>query len=381
VPGAPLGMTTRAGLPRQPPAPLVSPSGASSQAGVGAPSSPALAGDVGADLVVVLRAPLATLAAGRPAPTTLTCESLSGTTLAVLEVDADSERVAGLQERLEDRLSAMLAKSGAWSQRVRLTLPDGTTLLEPSDLEQSVRQLLAGPRWREAEASWEAHGGLEVAQTPSAASRHHSRSRRSTGAQELERKLGKLQEAKHLPLNGTHSRRSPSGAADTMDRMQGSAPAEAASGPVAVEEKLAGEAGASASQPPLGVCDRVLMASSLDKEHPPDNVIDGSDATYWISTGMYPQMILLELGQPTRISTVRLATTDVRGVHVEGCSGPAATSFETLGSAELDLARGDCRLQMKELRCQALSQPTRFVKTTILSGWNDFCSVHRIVVE
>lgn len=360
-------MTTSAGLPRQPPAPLVSPSGASSLAGVGAPSSPALAGDVGADLVVVLRAPLATPVAGRLAPTTLICESLGGTTLAVLEVDADSERVAGLQERLEERLSAMLAKSGAWSQRVRLTLPDGRTLLEPSDMEQSVGQLLAGHRWREAEASREAHGGPEVAQTPSAASRHRSSSRRSTGARGLERELGKLQEAKHLPLDGTHSRRS--------------APAEAAPGPAAVEEKPAREEGASASQPPLGVCDRVLMASSLDEEHPPDNVIDGSDATYWISTGLYPQMILLELGQPTRISTVRLATTDVRGVHVEGCSGPAATSFETLGSAELDLAQGDCRLQMKELRCRALSQPTRFVKTTILSGWNDFCSVHRIVVE
>lgn len=372
-------MTTSAGLPRQPPAPLVSPSGASSLAGVGAPSSPALAGDVGADLVVVLRAPLATPVASRLAPTTLICESLGGTTLAVLEVDADSERVAGLQERLEERLSAMLAKSGAWSQRVRLTLPDGRTLLEPSDMEQSVGQLLAGHRWREAEASREAHGGPEVAQTPSAASRHRSSSRRSTGARGLERELGKLQAAKHLPLDETHSRRSPSGAAHAMDRMEGSAPAEAAPGPAAVEKPA--REGASASQPPLGVCDRVLMASSLDEEHPPDNVIDGSDATYWISTGLYPQMILLELGQPTRISTVRLATTDVRGVHVEGCSGPAATSFETLGSAELDLAQGDCRLQMKELRCRALSQPTRFVKTTILSGWNDFCSVHRIVVE
>jgi len=366
-----------AGLPWRPPAPLVSPSGAGSPTGAGVPHSPTLAGDTGADLVVVLRAPAATPAVGGPAPTTLTCESLSGTTLAVLEVDADSERVAGLQGRLEERLSAMLAKSGEWSQRIRLTLPDGSTLLEASDLEQSVRELLTGARWREAEA----RGLPEVAQTPSAASRHRSSSRRSTGAAQLERKLGRLQEAKHLPLNGAHSRRSPSGAADIADLVQDSAAEEAASGPRAVEEMPAVEAGASSSRPPPGACDRVLMASSLDDEHPPDNVTDGSDATYWISTGLYPQMILLELCQPTRISTVRLSATDVRGVHVEGCSGPGATSFETLGSAELDLAQGDCRLQVKELRCRALSQPTRFVKTTILSGWNDFCSVHRIVVE
>ncbi|CAE8610152.1 unnamed protein product, partial [Polarella glacialis] len=129
---------------------------------------------------------------------------------------------------------------------------------------------------------------------------------------------------------------------------------------------------------------RVLMASSVDGDHPPDNVIDGDEATYWISTGLYPQEILFELGKPATVSGIWLSTTNVRMVRIEGCVEESAVTFETLASGEMAAPSEAGRLQLQELRVDAgreQSRPTRFVKAVILSGWDDFCTVHRIVVQ
>lgn len=291
--------------------------------------------------------------------------------------------MAGLQTRLEERLSALLARSGTWTQRVRLAFPDGSLLLEPDDTALTVAELLEGPRWQEAEATREAQGLPDMVQTPSGATKRRSQGRSdSKGAMELEKRLGKLQEAKHLPLMQSRERKQPSSPAHSTPAADGS---NATSDPGANAGRSAG-AGRLASPPepsdlaPTDGSDRVLMASSRDEDHPADNIIDGNDKTYWISTGLYPQEILLELAQPRRVSGVRLSTTNVRSVRIEGCSEPAATTFETLGSAEMD-AKSKGNLQSKQLKCREQSQPIRFVKTMILSGWHDFCSVHRIVVE
>ncbi|CAE8669448.1 unnamed protein product, partial [Polarella glacialis] len=92
---------------------------------------------------------------------------------------------------------------------------------------------------------------------------------------------------------------------------------------------------------------RVLMASSVDGDHPPDNVIDGDEATYWISTGLYPQEILFELGKPATVSGIWLSTTNVRMVRIEGCVEESAVTFETLASGEMAAPSEAGRLQLQ----------------------------------
>eukprot|EP00931_Biecheleriopsis_adriatica_P038418 TRINITY_DN22009_c0_g1_i1.p1 TRINITY_DN22009_c0_g1~~TRINITY_DN22009_c0_g1_i1.p1 ORF type:complete len:145 (+),score=23.09 TRINITY_DN22009_c0_g1_i1:75-509(+) len=53
----------------------------------------------------------------------------------------------------------------------------------------------------------------------------------------------------------------------------------------------------------------IQYVSSWDPAHPVENVLDGNEATYWMSTGLYPQEILLDLGRPQRLISVRLVTT------------------------------------------------------------------------
>eukprot|EP00746_Dinoflagellata_sp_MGD_P066359 gnl/MRDRNA2_/MRDRNA2_27508_c0_seq1.p1 gnl/MRDRNA2_/MRDRNA2_27508_c0~~gnl/MRDRNA2_/MRDRNA2_27508_c0_seq1.p1 ORF type:complete len:137 (-),score=24.77 gnl/MRDRNA2_/MRDRNA2_27508_c0_seq1:85-495(-) len=120
---------------------------------------------------------------------------------------------------------------------------------------------------------------------------------------------------------------------------------------------------------------KVLMVSSLDERHLGENIIDGSDSTYWISTGLYPQEVLIELGSPAKISALKLLMTNAHNVRVEGCGEDTPVNFKTL--AEVEMENKSSRLQMKDVSVRSDEQ-LHFIKVMILSGWHDFCSVHKI---
>lgn len=123
---------------------------------------------------------------------------------------------------------------------------------------------------------------------------------------------------------------------------------------------------------------RVVMVSSLDPAHPGESAIDGNDESYWISTGLYPQELLLELGQSAAVASVWVTSTHVRKLRIEGCQEESPVNFTTLSEEELDDTHG--RLQLRELGCIDNQQPIRFVRVLVMSGWCDFCSFHRIQV-
>mmetsp|Transcript_43184 Transcript_43184/g.119442 ORF Transcript_43184/g.119442 Transcript_43184/m.119442 type:complete len:374 (+) Transcript_43184:28-1149(+) len=124
----------------------------------------------------------------------------------------------------------------------------------------------------------------------------------------------------------------------------------------------------------------VLMVSSLDPSCPAERVIDGDDCSFWISTGLYPQEILLGLGRPSPVSSVRLSSTKVRHVRVEGCGEGAPVHFQLLAESEFHDAEGG-HMQVEELSCKLQARPMGFVRVLILSGWHAFCSVHSIQVR
>mmetsp|Transcript_21149 Transcript_21149/g.59474 ORF Transcript_21149/g.59474 Transcript_21149/m.59474 type:complete len:243 (+) Transcript_21149:124-852(+) len=124
---------------------------------------------------------------------------------------------------------------------------------------------------------------------------------------------------------------------------------------------------------------KVFMVSSLDPAHPGDNIIDGNDSTFWISTGLYPQEILLELGQSAKVSSVSLSSTRVRSILIEGW-GQEDTQANCQMLAEGELANtANGRLQKQEMQCR--NQEIEFLRLVILSGWDDFCTVHHIHVD
>jgi len=279
----------------------------------------------------------------------------------------EEELLSALAGRASEHLETVLVHAGDRTQQIRLAYPDGSPIEEE---DCTVSTLLASDRWITAEATVADAQRASGASSPTKGSYSESpafkRSSSSSlnggharkSARELEVRLGKLQDAKKSPLVGSVERRG-------LEEAVASSP----SGGGQCSDWAAHVHGG-----------KVLMATSLDEQHPPHNVIDGGDLTYWISTGLYPQEILLELGHPANVSDVWLSTTNVRRVCIEGCGEESAISFQTLAAAELS-ASEPSRLQLQQLRCEGQNVPTRFVKAKILSGWDDFCTVHRIVVH
>eukprot|EP00744_Colponema_vietnamica_P010054 GILI01014239.1.p1 GENE.GILI01014239.1~~GILI01014239.1.p1 ORF type:complete len:127 (-),score=25.93 GILI01014239.1:200-580(-) len=121
----------------------------------------------------------------------------------------------------------------------------------------------------------------------------------------------------------------------------------------------------------------VLMATSLDERHPPQNILENNN-TFWTSTGLYPQEILIQLGAPTVINHVKLTCTNIRRFSLQGCEATSPVNFEKI--LETEFTDKKQRLQSEVMQVTN-NKAFRFVKVTILSGWNDFCSIHRVAFD
>jgi hypothetical protein len=62
---------------------------------------------------------------------------------------------------------------------------------------------------------------------------------------------------------------------------------------------------------------QVVMASCGDERFPPENMLDGKDNTYWVTTGMFPQEFVLKLDSCIRVS--KITTLSMNGeLHLAG---------------------------------------------------------------
>ena len=62
---------------------------------------------------------------------------------------------------------------------------------------------------------------------------------------------------------------------------------------------------------------------------------------------------------------------------LEGCAEEDPVNFQTMAEDELEEVPG--RLQVKDIPCP--NHETAYIKIMILSGYHDFCTVHRVIVE
>ena len=50
----------------------------------------------------------------------------------------------------------------------------------------------------------------------------------------------------------------------------------------------------------------VSMATSNDEDHPASNVIDGNEQTFWTTTGLFPQTLILTFPNSIEIKAVKM---------------------------------------------------------------------------
>jgi hypothetical protein len=49
---------------------------------------------------------------------------------------------------------------------------------------------------------------------------------------------------------------------------------------------------------------QIVMATSVDERFPPENMLDGKDSTFWMTTGMFPQEFVVALRTGVHVSKI-----------------------------------------------------------------------------
>mmetsp|Transcript_79956 Transcript_79956/g.166252 ORF Transcript_79956/g.166252 Transcript_79956/m.166252 type:complete len:209 (+) Transcript_79956:96-722(+) len=128
----------------------------------------------------------------------------------------------------------------------------------------------------------------------------------------------------------------------------------------------------------------VVFSSSADPRCPPKRAIDQADATFWSTTGLYPQELVIRLARPAAVRRIRLSCSNIRRLRVQCHHFSDGSGNTTLADIELEENGG--RLQLREWTKEQLPNmpgPHELVTTVrvvILSGWHSFCSLHQVEI-
>lgn len=62
----------------------------------------------------------------------------------------------------------------------------------------------------------------------------------------------------------------------------------------------------------------ILLSTSFDEVHPPENVLNNDETSFWATTGIFPQMLVVSLSELTKIGRVRIISSCIRDLWVSG---------------------------------------------------------------
>jgi heat shock protein beta-11 len=119
-------------------------------------------------------------------------------------------------------------------------------------------------------------------------------------------------------------------------------------------------------------------ATSWDSSHPPDNVLDGDERTFWATTGMFPQEIVVTLGAVSDVSQVRIVSVGLRRISIHSCATEQPGSYETV-VPEKEIADQGAGRQSDTVKTNM--RGVRHVKIIIHAGWGHFAAISSIALE
>lgn len=125
----------------------------------------------------------------------------------------------------------------------------------------------------------------------------------------------------------------------------------------------------------------VLFQTANDERFPAANMIDGDEKTFWITTGMFPHEVLLGFkGAAANITKIRMWSYHIKKIVIEKCTESQPVKFEKIVETELSDKAG--AMQIESFAINATMGPdVKFLKLHLGSGWEDFVSIHSIIIE
>eukprot|EP00754_Rhynchopus_humris_P043087 Rhum_TRINITY_DN2971_c0_g1::Rhum_TRINITY_DN2971_c0_g1_i1::g.8916::m.8916/K19369/HSPB11; heat shock protein beta-11 len=127
----------------------------------------------------------------------------------------------------------------------------------------------------------------------------------------------------------------------------------------------------------------VLMTTSSDPRFSGSNMVDGNVATFWTTTGMFPQEVLLGFqGSTVTLTRLKLWCHGVRKLVVQVSCETHPVKFKAALSMELAEKPTSTNIQTETFQINnTVGSDVRFVKLILQSGWEDFASIHSVVLE
>ncbi|KAK4470583.1 hypothetical protein MN116_006124 [Schistosoma mekongi] len=121
----------------------------------------------------------------------------------------------------------------------------------------------------------------------------------------------------------------------------------------------------------------ISLATSYDENYPPENVLDKNEGSFWITTGIFPQILVISLVQPTKIKKVRITSCDIKILRVETSSQTEVDNFVL--ESEITLPHSDRQLQITELPINNVR--LHHLRLNIRSGYNHFVAVYKVLLS
>merc|ERR1711959_277350 len=122
----------------------------------------------------------------------------------------------------------------------------------------------------------------------------------------------------------------------------------------------------------------IVVATSQDDRFPPENILDGNHKTFFTTTGLYPQEVVVHLGGTVAVDRLRLQTYGVRQLVVESSGQDDAQGGQKL--VELEFGHTDGEMHTFERDVSSLGVKAQTLRLIVSAGWIDFCSIHSLGV-
>jgi heat shock protein beta-11 len=120
----------------------------------------------------------------------------------------------------------------------------------------------------------------------------------------------------------------------------------------------------------------IIFSTSYDDRHPPQNVLN-NDSDFWISSGLYPQELVIQLQVEKAINSITIESFATKKISVETCENDSAVNFVKQAEKEVDNRDG-----FQETNLSLSSGKTvKIIKVIILDGHDNFCSIRNITFK
>ena len=132
----------------------------------------------------------------------------------------------------------------------------------------------------------------------------------------------------------------------------------------------------------------VILCTSSDERYPPSNAVDGKPSTFFITTGNYPQELILGFKCGcANITKICLSSNGIRKIKIEKSVESTPSKFETLVECEMDYkedsnsSRSNRQLEQFQINKGTVGNGVRYLKLVLLSGYNEFSAIFDFSAE